>query len=267
MRLQRFFGGSTTGHQPVRTKYLHRTLWSIRWLFEARPVLNMPCHDKGMPSKAARGYWKLGAIGCRGASWSEQLDDKELRGALVSAIRAERISVCWISSAHASSSASVWYADFKELCKLCCTAVMHKSNTPYSSVFLSRSMRSCILISARSLPCYRSGCCLFSEGCLRELVHLQQLFVRGGTPFAVSVWLGMIVSLIIARSLEYPKVWHELPYRCLPDYIYLVANPPQSSILKYCILVTALSSNLCCRRNLLKRRLLCSVQVIPSFLT
>ena len=29
---------------------------------------------------AARGYWKLGAIGCRGASWSEQLDGKELRG-------------------------------------------------------------------------------------------------------------------------------------------------------------------------------------------
>ena len=28
---------------------------------------------------AARGYWKLGAIGCRGASWSEQLDGKELR--------------------------------------------------------------------------------------------------------------------------------------------------------------------------------------------
>ena len=34
-----------------------------------------------MPSMAARGYWKLGAIGCRGASWSEQLDGKQLRGA------------------------------------------------------------------------------------------------------------------------------------------------------------------------------------------
>ena len=29
---------------------------------------------------AARGCKKLGAIGCRGASWSEQLDDKKLRG-------------------------------------------------------------------------------------------------------------------------------------------------------------------------------------------
>ena len=24
-----------------------------RWLFEARPALNMPCQDKGMPSRAA----------------------------------------------------------------------------------------------------------------------------------------------------------------------------------------------------------------------
>ena len=67
------------------------------WLFEARPALNMPCQDKHaveggsrlyelkgrtevMLSMAARGYWKLGAIGCRGASWSEQLDGKKLRG-------------------------------------------------------------------------------------------------------------------------------------------------------------------------------------------
>ena len=28
---------------------------------------------------APRGFWKLGAIGCRGASWSEQLEGKELR--------------------------------------------------------------------------------------------------------------------------------------------------------------------------------------------
>ena len=49
----------------------------------------MPCHDEGVPSKAARSYWKLGAIGCRGASWSKQLDDKELRGALGSTIGAE----------------------------------------------------------------------------------------------------------------------------------------------------------------------------------
>ena len=53
----------------------------------------MPGHDEGMPSKMAQGDWKLGAIACRGASWSEQLDDKELRGALGSAIGAEMILV------------------------------------------------------------------------------------------------------------------------------------------------------------------------------
>ena len=30
-----------------------------------------------MSSTTTRGYWKLGAIGCRGASWSKELDDKE----------------------------------------------------------------------------------------------------------------------------------------------------------------------------------------------
>ena len=53
-----------------------------RWLFEARPALNMPCQDKGMQSRADRGDRKLGANSCRGASCSEQLDGKELRGAL-----------------------------------------------------------------------------------------------------------------------------------------------------------------------------------------
>ena len=42
----------------------------------------MRCQDKGMPSKAARGQWKLDADGCRGTSWSKELDDKEFRGAL-----------------------------------------------------------------------------------------------------------------------------------------------------------------------------------------
>ena len=60
-----------------------------------------------------------GAIGCRGASWSEQLDGKELRGALGSAIGTERIPVFWTPSAHPSSSATVWYDDFKGLCKSC----------------------------------------------------------------------------------------------------------------------------------------------------
>ena len=47
--------------------------------------------------------------------------------------------------------------------------------------------------------------------------------------------------------------------------LFWFTGPPQSSILKYWILVTALSSSLCCRRKLPKRCLLCSVQVIPSF--
>ena len=27
-----------------------------RWFFTARPALNIPCQDKGMPSRVARGY-------------------------------------------------------------------------------------------------------------------------------------------------------------------------------------------------------------------
>ena len=42
----------------------------------------MPCQDKGMPSRAARGYRKLGADGCRRKSWSKELDGEELRGTL-----------------------------------------------------------------------------------------------------------------------------------------------------------------------------------------
>ena len=43
--------------------------------------MNTPCQDEGMSSRTTRGYWKLGAIGCRGASWSKELDDKEPHGA------------------------------------------------------------------------------------------------------------------------------------------------------------------------------------------
>ena len=35
-----------------------------------------------MPSRAARGEWKLEADGCRGASWCKELDGKEFPGAL-----------------------------------------------------------------------------------------------------------------------------------------------------------------------------------------
>ena len=40
----------------------------------------MPCQDKGLPSRDARGDRTLGER-LEGASWSEQLDGKELRGA------------------------------------------------------------------------------------------------------------------------------------------------------------------------------------------
>ena len=66
-----------------------------------------------MPSRAARDYKISGAIGCRGASWSEQLDGRELHGALGSVIGTERIPVFWTPSVHLSSSATVWYADSK----------------------------------------------------------------------------------------------------------------------------------------------------------
>ena len=36
----------------------------------------------GMPLRATRGSRKLGADGCRGTSWSKELDGKELREAL-----------------------------------------------------------------------------------------------------------------------------------------------------------------------------------------
>ena len=39
-----------------------------RWFFAARSALNMPCQDKGMPSRATRGDRKLGADGCWGTS-------------------------------------------------------------------------------------------------------------------------------------------------------------------------------------------------------
>ena len=52
----------------------------------------MPYHDESMSSRATRGYWKLGAIGCRKASWSEQLGDKELREALGTVIGAKNFS-------------------------------------------------------------------------------------------------------------------------------------------------------------------------------
>ena len=88
-----------------------------------------------MSLRATPGYWKLRAIGCRGASWSEQPDDKEVRGAPGSARGSERVLIFWTTSpARASLSATVWYV-VKGLCKLCCTAVMQKGSTPYFFFF------------------------------------------------------------------------------------------------------------------------------------
>ena len=56
-----------------------------------------------------------GANKCQGASWSEEFDDKELRGALVGErdLELRRCLVFRTSSTHPSSSATVWYADYK----------------------------------------------------------------------------------------------------------------------------------------------------------
>ena len=64
------FGGSMTGEAcrrmvPAKCYTVHSGEFVD---FEARPALNTPCQDKGMSSRTTRGYWKLGAIGCRGAS-------------------------------------------------------------------------------------------------------------------------------------------------------------------------------------------------------
>ena len=45
-----------------------------------------------------------------------------------------------------------------------CTAVIQYNSTSYSSVFLSRSMVSCIRIPARRAPCSRSECASFRAG-------------------------------------------------------------------------------------------------------
>ena len=45
-----------------------------------------------MSSRTTRGYWKLGAVGCRGASWSKEADDKEPRSAWSTREKEPRIS-------------------------------------------------------------------------------------------------------------------------------------------------------------------------------
>ena len=84
---------------PSRSQLFGSTRFSeeIRWFLEAKSVLNMLYQSKShaiesgsrvqegrrevIPSMAARGDRKLGAHGCRGASWSELTVKKGKRGA------------------------------------------------------------------------------------------------------------------------------------------------------------------------------------------
>ena len=63
-----------SGFKNLQERYRQNTgrIAVNRWLFEARPALNMTCQDKGMPSRAARGDQKLDANGCWGKPWSEE---------------------------------------------------------------------------------------------------------------------------------------------------------------------------------------------------
>ena len=77
------FGGSMTGEAcrsmvPAKCYAAHSGELADS---EARPALNTPCPDEGMSPRMTREYSKLGAIGCRGASWSKELYDKEPHGA------------------------------------------------------------------------------------------------------------------------------------------------------------------------------------------
>ena len=152
-----------------------------RWLFEAKTALNMPCQDKGMPSRVARGDRKLGANGCWGTTWREERLVASLTATPRSAVRseAERIPVFWTSSTRPHSPTTVWYADFKVYpCTTVITVVSHMTLffLLYSKVI--RSELTLVVLSGRAVSknsCIR-GRCLFEEGGLRELV---QLVIRG----------------------------------------------------------------------------------------
>ena len=68
------------------------------------------------PSRRLEVIGRLGAIGCRGASWSEQLDGNF----------AERIPVFWTSQIFMASIPffTVWYADFKAYSSTVVTAIV-----------------------------------------------------------------------------------------------------------------------------------------------
>ena len=95
---------------------------------------------KVMPSRAARGNRMTGGIGCRGASWSEELDGKELCAALGGERDQEprRSPLCELHQ-HGQSfqhhlHTTVWYADIEVWPLYCITAVSY-SSTSHDSVF------------------------------------------------------------------------------------------------------------------------------------
>ena len=80
--LQRFWRIGDSGFKNLQEWY-GQNMYAVRiavnrWFFITRLALNMPCQDKGIPSRAARGYrssrderrpchrWRLEAIGCQG---------------------------------------------------------------------------------------------------------------------------------------------------------------------------------------------------------
>ena len=64
-----------------RIIYVVRSIAVDRFVSAARLALNIPCQTMGAV-RPARGDRKSGANGCQGASWSEELDGKDLHGAL-----------------------------------------------------------------------------------------------------------------------------------------------------------------------------------------
>ena len=113
-----------------------------------------------MPSVAARDCWKLKAIGCQGASWSEQLDGKGLRG--------EDYFRFWAMSywlVHPSSTTTMCYDDFNWYCNPCTD--LGSTLLPHMTLYPFRN------------PCvasfgHKAGGVLFGEG-----LHSRQVFDWG----------------------------------------------------------------------------------------
>ena len=65
----------------VMRRIVYAVRKAINRFFLRNGWFKMPCLAMGA-GREARGDRKSGMDGCRGASWSEELDGKELRGAL-----------------------------------------------------------------------------------------------------------------------------------------------------------------------------------------